>query len=257
MNIEEAGKLINILKQVFSNVRLVDPSITKTYDINENSEFTETAYECFFSERKGRKCSSCISAKAFTTKNEAVKFEFLNKSIFLGISKYIEINDRPFLLEIIKKIDDDTLFDAEGHNDFVEVISSFNSKMYTDPLTGAYNRTYYTEQLQGIDFKNRFSFIYLDIDNFKKTNDTYTHRGGDFVLQETVSAVRKHIRKTDRCIRMGGDEFLIVLLSISRDSIQTVAEKNTEDCPQYFHPGIPGHPGDSKHGMYLWRRKSG
>jgi len=103
-------------------------------------------------------------------------------------------------------------------------------KNYTDSLTGALNRrgcerAY--ETLVGYHMSNQeaFSLIMLDIDHFKKVNDTYGHDVGDEVLVEFGLMMKSFIRKDDSFIRFGGEEF-IVLLS---DSSLEVAKRKAEE----------------------------
>lgn len=85
-----------------------------------------------------------------------------------------------------------------------------------DPLTGLHNRRYLDEQLPKLlaeaqARKKRFGVIMLDIDHFKKFNDTYTHLAGDLLLQSLAELMRQHVRPTDISCRFGGEEFLLVL----------------------------------------------
>ena len=94
----------------------------------------------------------------------------------------------------------------------------------TDELTGVYNRRYFEEKvLDEIQRCNRsntfFSLAILDIDYFKKINDTYGHLVGDEILKIVVKNIKDSIRKTDYIGRFGGDEFVIVLLELSEQSL--------------------------------------
>lgn len=86
----------------------------------------------------------------------------------------------------------------------------------TDDLTGAYNsRTFQLELaneiLRSIRYKHVFTLIYIDIDDFKKINDTYGHATGNELLIKVVSCLKKELRKTDVVARLGGDEFACLL----------------------------------------------
>ncbi len=85
-----------------------------------------------------------------------------------------------------------------------------------DGLTGLYNHRYFQERLQeeferARRYRRYISLIMLDIDYFKKINDTYGHLAGDFILRELARLIRKNIRKSDIPARYGGEEFAIVL----------------------------------------------
>lgn len=84
-----------------------------------------------------------------------------------------------------------------------------------DPLTQAYNRRYLEEQIvkdfQTTWFGRYVSFIIIDADHFKQINDQYGHEGGDLVLVRLVALIKSNIRASDLVVRLGGEEFLVVL----------------------------------------------
>jgi two-component system cell cycle response regulator len=101
----------------------------------------------------------------------------------------------------------------------------------TDELTGAYNRRYFMRHL-GRELKRsqRFggdvSLLLLDIDHFKRVNDTYGHVVGDLVLKKLTRQVAKCLqRATDWCARLGGEEFAIVLEGTNLADARICAEK--------------------------------
>jgi two-component system, cell cycle response regulator len=87
----------------------------------------------------------------------------------------------------------------------------------TDALTGAYNRRYFTRHLsretkRAQRFGGKVSLLLLDIDHFKRVNDSYGHGGGDIVLTRLTGEIAKYLRRdTDWCARIGGEEFALVL----------------------------------------------
>ncbi len=86
----------------------------------------------------------------------------------------------------------------------------------TDFLTGVYNIRYLYHRLEeefsrAVRYKAPLSCIMLDIDHFKRINDTYGHRTGDIVLREFATLIKKHTRKSDVFARYGGEEFIILL----------------------------------------------
>lgn len=96
-----------------------------------------------------------------------------------------------------------------------------------DPLTSCYNRRYLFDTLSKyFTTKNRTDFcvIMLDIDKFKRINDTYGHGVGDVVIKGVCDAVRKNIRNDDIIARFGGEEFCVILTDISPEHALVVAE---------------------------------
>jgi len=98
----------------------------------------------------------------------------------------------------------------------------------TDELTGLYNRRYF-EQLAANEFyrAERYhrpvSCLLVDIDHFKKINDTYGHEPGDFVLKE-MSRILKRARQSDQVCRWGGEEFIILLPGTGSEGAYKFAE---------------------------------
>ena len=88
---------------------------------------------------------------------------------------------------------------------------------YRDDLTGLSNRRYMNECLRdecdraARTVEYRFSLILADVDDFKSVNDTYGHSAGDELLIMVARILEKSVRRSDRCFRMGGDEFAILL----------------------------------------------
>ena len=79
-----------------------------------------------------------------------------------------------------------------------------------DPLTGCFNRRYLAELMAARD-PERWGCIVFDLDHFKHVNDTYGHQRGDEVLVAMAQFLRGHVRPQDAVIRLGGDEFLVLL----------------------------------------------
>jgi len=99
-----------------------------------------------------------------------------------------------------------------------------------DPLTKLYNRRHFIEIFNYyIDVYERyqrlFSIIFLDIDNFKKINDTYGHQKGDDVLMEISKLIMQKIRNTDMAFRYGGEEIVIILPETDLENTYLLAER--------------------------------
>ena len=101
-------------------------------------------------------------------------------------------------------------------------------KSHTDPLTGLYNRLALKtldKQLKAFPKNYTYSLIMLDIDFFKKINDTYGHLVGDKVLSKLGEIIKSFIRENDVAIRYGGEEFLIFLPQIEIEDAIKIAER--------------------------------
>jgi two-component system cell cycle response regulator len=116
--------------------------------------------------------------------------------------------------------------------DYLDV--AYHDKLYQqaicDPLTGLLNRTYFQHELSKfISISSRhqhtFAVIMLDIDFFKKVNDTYGHDVGDNVLKMVAKILTRNTRGHDITARFGGEEFIILLPETSLNGAVAVAER--------------------------------
>jgi len=101
---------------------------------------------------------------------------------------------------------------------------------FHDKLTGLYNRHYLMKQLNEIEashkrYKDEFSLILLDLDYFKKVNDSYGHLVGDKTLSAIAACIMKEIRETDFASRYGGEEFIIVCPHTNIEDCYKLAER--------------------------------
>lgn len=115
----------------------------------------------------------------------------------------------------------------------------------TDPLTGAYNRRYLTEQLpREIDRAARYgrqlATVMCDVDHFKRINDTQGHLVGDEVLKWFVGQLRHGVRGSDWVARYGGEEFLIVLVETNVANAAIAAEHLRARIAATPFPGAAG-----------------
>ena len=100
----------------------------------------------------------------------------------------------------------------------------------TDPLTGLFNRRYIElflckELKRANRFKQGLSLLMIDIDNFKRVNDSYGHDTGDKVLKEIAKIIKDSIRNVDIAVRFGGEEFIVILPNTNKDKAYQVAER--------------------------------
>jgi diguanylate cyclase (GGDEF)-like protein len=99
-----------------------------------------------------------------------------------------------------------------------------------DGLTGLYNRRAFDDQLRHAlgradREKGRLGLVLLDIDHFKKLNDTFGHPAGDAVLRHTAHVVEHHLRRADEAARFGGEEFALILPNTDEAGAVRLAER--------------------------------
>jgi diguanylate cyclase (GGDEF)-like protein len=114
----------------------------------------------------------------------------------------------------------------------------------TDPLTGLHNRRYLTGQIPAdLSFYDRehartgndehaLVFAIVDIDHFKRINDTYGHKAGDQILQKFAQALISLVQTGDYIVRWGGEEFLLVFRPMARESVPTLGERIRRDIAE-------------------------
>lgn len=136
----------------------------------------------------------------------------------------------PATILLSKAIHDGRLSSIEAHCDLEKSVRELHNLSMIDNLTGIYNRRYFFEISKNIISTasregEKVSLIMLDIDYFKKVNDSYGHQAGDFILECLVKEIEKLIRKSDVFARIGGEEFTVLLNNTALDGARTIAEK--------------------------------
>jgi diguanylate cyclase (GGDEF)-like protein/PAS domain S-box-containing protein len=100
-----------------------------------------------------------------------------------------------------------------------------------DPLTGCYNRRYLKDLERRFDPNGAaFGAIVIDVDHFKRYNDEYGHSAGDAILIQLARFLTRQTRAEDAVIRIGGDEFLVVLLGDSVESTREIAKRFSQEA---------------------------
>ncbi|TYO96365.1 response regulator receiver modulated diguanylate cyclase [Geothermobacter ehrlichii] len=115
----------------------------------------------------------------------------------------------------------------------------------TDPLTGLNNRRYMMEVLDREFERSQRSgaslcLVMIDIDHFKRVNDTYGHQKGDVVLRGLADLLRKHLRQYDTAARFGGEEFALILPETDLGEAALVAERLRRATEKLTFTQIPG-----------------
>ena len=167
------------------------------------------------------------------TGEQAEKRMELLKEMF---ARYAEIDGGPYIMEMMKQLNEDTLLDSEDCEKLMGRLTIYNEKLYRDALTGAYNRRFYEDEVRGM--KERAGVAVIDLDDFKLYNDTYGHHAGDMVLETVADIIRNFIRKSDMLIRCGGDEFLLILPGIRPDAFSSKLQLIQE---RIYAASVPGY----------------
>src|SRR5215470_11609320 len=161
------------------------------------------------------------------------------------------------------------LAEKQSHSDILRNLAM------VDPLTGLYNRRFAEQRLAAEVARSErkghpLTVLTLDLNNFKEINDRYGHPAGDLVLQEFAARLNKVIRGSDLAVRLGGDEFLVLLPECTVEQLELVVgrlgvlevEWNGQKIPVTFSAGWKQYqPGERPDEMLaradelLYRRK--
>ena len=183
--------------------------------------------KCYELWNKGEPCSHCISMDTLKTKKDGAKLGFVKDRVYQVISKYCTIDGKPAVIELAKLLESNTFIDLEAYNFLLDANIESETRLYTDPLTTAYNRLFYENHKNDVVHKTGIAMI--DVDNFKMCNDIFGHKYGDQVLVEVVKTIKKNIRSNDVIIRIGGDEFVLIVDNISEENFKVKLEKIKKD----------------------------
>lgn len=106
---------------------------------------------------------------------------------------------------------------------------ALSEKMYQDPLTDCFNKHYWTSFYEARNqLTSKDSLLLIDLDDFKRVNDTQGHLFGDQFLKKVAETLRSFFRKSDRIIRYGGDEFVVVLPQTNIGLAQMISNRLLE-----------------------------
>ncbi|CAM4207649.1 GGDEF domain-containing protein [Lacicoccus alkaliphilus] len=108
--------------------------------------------------------------------------------------------------------------------EFVRLHRRLAAEATHDGLTGLLNRRSFEEAIKQLDSKNEAVLLMIDIDHFKKINDTYGHPAGDAVLEATADALREACKVKETIARVGGEEFAVLLRHHDMESAKKAAE---------------------------------
>ena len=166
-----------------------------------------------------------------TTENGSVEFSIKGKEL-----KYFRASVSPVYTKSQALVAKIIIF--SDTTDSVILMKELESAASNDGLTGLYNRKHFS-QLADADIKRAFRMkqsVYaglLDIDYFKKINDTYGHHAGDIVLKETAGIIRQTIRSYDLVGRYGGEEFSFLISDMEPREVLKLVERIRENMEKH------------------------
>lgn len=188
---KQAEEMLVYLGDLFTEVRLLDIEAVKHLEKNS------------------------LSLRAFWEKCQKTRLEYIDSRVCQKISRYVEIDGQPHVVEILNVLDVTTESFENVREQLTAKVRGYDEELYLDALTGAYNRRYYENRIRKV--RGHAGVAMIDLDDFKLYNDTCGHNAGDLVLNTVVGRIRGCICKTDILIRYGGDEFLLILQDVDEE----------------------------------------
>ena len=188
---KQAEEMLVYLGDLFTEVRLLDIEAVKHLEKNS------------------------LSLRAFWEKCQKTRLEYIDSRVCQKISRYVEIDGQPHVVEILNVLDVTTESFENVREQLTAKVRGYDEELYLDALTGAYNRRYYENRIRKV--RGHAGVAMIDLDDFKLYNDTCGHNAGNLVLNTVVGIIRGCICKTDILIRYGGGEFLLILQDVDEE----------------------------------------
>ena len=252
------------------NSRLSDQKkfINTILDIQPNMIFIVNEKESIFANRFFLDFFDCKNLKEFQERHSCLAQTFIEEELYFHLGKIIDNNSwienilklksekrivsishpntlitKVFNVSIVELEDEQYLISLTDISDTILKQIQLEDKSTHDKLTGAYNREYFETHYKLIinEYTKEDNLVFLsilDIDFFKKVNDTYGHDVGDKVLKQFVKVIQKSSRKDDLLIRWGGEEFLLLIKVKSVDNAKKVLENIRNTISEYSFEGI-------------------
>ena len=171
---------------------------------------------------------SCGSAQSLTD-----VFELLNTVL----------KETQSMQQSMKRLQQDFLVKSDDMDKLRKELDQVRKQASTDALTGLYNRTTFFDSLEAVDaesnpLSNPYSVAMIDIDHFKRVNDTFGHLYGDEVLIHFARLMERSFRYTDDLFRFGGEEFVVLLSTPEAAQTGGVLERFRQRVEAYEFPGV-------------------
>ena len=203
------------LRKVFMTVRLMKA--------DEVQGGKKGSAPCYAQWRRSRPCENCVARQALEKNTRKTRLEYFGQELYEITASCVQVDGQLCVLELTRKIDRSVLLDPENGERLLNSITDEREKRYRDPLTGAYNRTYYDENYRYRSITAGVAM--LDMDDLKFSNDVYGSGAGNSVLETAVSTIRRGLSEKDRLIRYDGGRLLLLLPDIRQEQLSPRLEQ--------------------------------
>ena len=207
---QQAQQMLKAYKQVFTYAYLL-PGEKLEQGLLHAGPGQAPTKECLYCRCAGtaKRCSCCIGHEALKNRDKRTRVEYVDPDVYQITAEYMEIEGKPTVLELVQRVELSSMVGQAGSLHLMEMLQSYRSRMYQDSVTGVFNRNYYDDELR--DRVMQAAVAMIDLDNLKFTNDTFGHQSGDLVLAALAKTIRMNLRDGDLLVRVGGDEFALVM----------------------------------------------
>lgn len=219
---QEVETFIKFMKAENDVVRLVNPTTQHVYS---NDDKDNPSPICSKLWGHCERCENCVSLRALKSRKRAYKMEIMNNHTYLVLSRYLEIENHPCIVEIVNDVTNAIFMDSDYGDELGKLINNYNHLLVTDSLTEVYNRRFLDEIfLPSLkcchDYDLILNLAIMDFDDFKMVNDTYGHQAGDALLKDAAGFWMNNFNSRKKnaerlVVRFVGDEMLIIACGIS------------------------------------------
>ena len=239
MSMDQFEPELKLYKSLFTIARLIDSESICRVERERDAALPGDDPCPMKNERwKQHPCENCAVCEAYDCRGKKTKLEFADKSAYQVTAKYLEIDGKGYVLELVQKLDGEVPNEPYNNSCTRDKLSPYRDRLYIDPVARpAYNRRYYEDMLKNSVMDAGVAVV--DLDDFKLYNDAFGHQAGDLALEMFAKVAQQNIRKSDTLVRYGGDEFLIVMPNIPEQVLQ---RKMQLICSQIHDSLIPGYP---------------
>lgn len=147
MTMQQAEEEMMYFRRIFDIVRLLDEEALLKLQ-QERIEAEERFDKEPEMDVNAHFCKGCVAMVAFREKREVSKLEFLKDDIYHITAKYLEIDGKPYVMEIMKCLDKNCLVEESDRERLVSSLTGYNERLYCDALTQAYNRRYFEDEIK-------------------------------------------------------------------------------------------------------------
>lgn len=239
MSMDQFEPELKLYKSLFTIARLIDSESICRVERERDAALPGDDPCPMKNERwKQHPCENCAVCEAYDCRGKKTKLEFADKSVYQVTAKYLEIDGKGYVLELVQKLDGEVPNEPYNNSRTRDKLSPYRDRLYIDPVAHpAYNRRYYEDMLKNSVMDAGVAVV--DLDDFKLYNDVFGHHAGDLALEMFAKVAQQNIRKSDTLVRYGGDEFLIVMPNIPERVLQ---RKLQLICSQIHDSLIPDYP---------------